>query len=210
MSERSAGDLLFERYLTSVGIAVPEHEQDLGVPQRPDYPVVLSTGETCICEVKEFAPGTDSLAPERSDGMGGWSMSARVKPIRSKLHDAAPQLKAVRHLGHSLVAVLANPHRAPVILEDREVISAMRGDLIIEMPATGPAIPSMTVGRNGKRTNSHPYISAVAILHPGWTDAEDPWVTAFVTNSPGAVAIPETLFRGPRDHVIELASLAAA
>jgi hypothetical protein len=204
MGERTAGDRLFERYLLCNEIPVPEHEPDLGVPLRPDYAVALATGETCICEVKEFAAGTDSLAPERADSEGGWSMSARVKPIRSKLRDAAPQLRAVRHLGLPLVVVLANPHRAPMILDDLEVVSAMRGDAMIVMPGSGPPVATLTAGRNGKLTSSHLYISAVAILQPGWTDADDPSITAFVTNSPEAEAIPEAMFRGPRDRVVQL------
>ena len=51
---------MFEAYLRQRGIAVPEHEPDLGAKKRPDY-LVEHAGERCICEVKEFAQGTMSM-----------------------------------------------------------------------------------------------------------------------------------------------------
>ncbi len=62
MGQRSDGDFLFERYLAEQGVAIPEHEPDLGIGKRIDYPVTIG-GLTCLCEVKEFAPTTQSVIP---------------------------------------------------------------------------------------------------------------------------------------------------
>src|SRR5271168_1365806 len=93
------------------------------------------------------------------------SMQDLLKPIRAKIHDAAPQLKAARDLGHPLVVVLTNPHSAPVIMGEREMLWAIEGDPIVRVPVTGSAPPVHTVGRNGELRSDHAYVTAVVVLH---------------------------------------------
>lgn len=226
MGQRSDGDLLFERYLAESGVAIPEHEPDLGAGRRIDYPVEIG-GLTCLCEVKEFAPTTQSVIPG--------SMQDLLKPIRAKIHDAAPQLKAATDLGHPLVVVLTNPHSAPVIMGEREMLWAIEGDPIVRVPVTGSAPPVHTVGRNGELRSDHAYITAVVVLHErlhardyydelaekSREKAHDERIAAILAGREGepegsylfthtfipggaeAVPLPGVFFRGPRDVVWE-------
>src|SRR5271165_4941938 len=99
---------MFERYLAEHGIAVPEHEPDLGIRARPEY-VVEVRGKCCLCEVKEFAESTNSLP-----GAGPWDGKVRHKPIRTQVHHGARKLREARgRLGMPLVVVLTNPRGAP-------------------------------------------------------------------------------------------------
>lgn len=226
MGERSDGDMLFERYLAERGVAIPEHEPDLGVLKKADY-LVETDGRRCLCEVKEFAPTTQSVIPG--------SMQDLLKPLRAKIHDAAPQLKAAKDLGYPLVAVLTNPHRAPVVLGEQEMLWAIEGDPIVRMPARSSGPPVHTVGRNGRLRNDHAYITAVVVLHERLhaqdqydeiakhsrdqahdervraildgrqTEPEGGYLFAhtFIPNSGDAVPLPDVFFRGPRDLVLE-------
>jgi len=156
MGKRSDGDLLFERYLAEVGVRIPEHEPDLGIRKRVDYLVDVE-GRTCLCEVKEFSPTTQSVIPG--------SMQDLLKPIRAKIHDSVPQLKAAKDLGHPLVVVLTNPHNAPVVMGERELLWAIEGDPIVGMHLNSSAPPVHSVGRNGELRHDHAYITAVVVLY---------------------------------------------
>jgi hypothetical protein len=198
VSERTAGEQVFEAYLQQRGIPVPAHEPDLGVRTRPDY--LLALGEdSCLCEIKQFAPDTNSIP-----GSGSWPMTTVLKPIRSKVHEGARQLRPAAELGRPLVVVLTNPLRAPVILGDREFIWALEGDPIVQVPVGryGSGAPVHTVGRNGELRHDHPYLTAVALVYE---HAYEPGVysaTVFVPGSEQAPPLPEVFFRGPTDRVL--------
>jgi hypothetical protein len=160
VGKRTEGDLMFERYLFERGFDVPEHEPDLGIRVRPEY--LLTCGSaTCLTEVKEFA--VDSW-PIRQ---GFNSQQEVLRPIRRQIHEAARKLRSAKNLGHPLVAVLTDPHRALFgLLEPREVIAAIRGDMTIVVPLGGHADQATLVnGRNGELSNNHPYVSAVLVVH---------------------------------------------
>jgi hypothetical protein len=199
MGQRTAGDRIFEAYLREHKVPVPEHEPDLGVGRRPDYLVALD-GHKCLCEVKEFAPTTNSIP-----GSGSWPMETVLKPIRSKVHEGARQLRPAADLGHPLVVVLTNPHHAPVILGEQEVLWALEGDPVVRMhvgsTATGP--PIHTVGQNGELRHDHPYLTAVVVLYRSLGEPEHYAAVVYVPNSGEAVALPDVFFRGPRDRVLE-------
>lgn len=195
MGQCTAGDRLFEAYLESVGLAVPEHEPDLGVGKRPDYVVELPSGERCVCEVKEFAATTNSLPGTSA------SLETVLKPVRSQVHEAARKLKYAASLGYPLVVVLTNPHFAPVFLGDRELVWALEGDPVVRVPTSGPATPLHTVGRNGELREDHQYVSAVAVVHARFP-GETPCVAAYSPNSPAAKPLPPDLFCGPADAVL--------
>ncbi len=226
MGQRSDGDLLFERYLAEQGVAIPEHEPDLGIGKRIDYPLTIG-GRTCLCEVKEFAPTTQSVIPG--------SMQDLLKPIRAKIHDAAAQLKAARSLGHPLVVVLTNPNSAPVVMGERELLWAIEGDPVVRVALASSAQPEHTVGRNGELRHDHAYITAVVVLYErlhardyydelaeqsrerahderiraildGRQEAPDGGYLVAHTFIPGgaeAVPLPDVFFRGERDVVRE-------
>jgi hypothetical protein len=226
MGQRSDGDRLFERYLAERGIAIPEHEPDLGIGRRVDYSVVIGR-HTCLCEVKEFAPTTQSVIPG--------SMHDLLKPIRAKIHDAAPQLKAARSLGQPLVVVLTNPNSAPVVMGEREMLWAIEGDPIVRVALASGAQAEHTVGRNGELRHDHAYITAVVVLYErlhardyydelaeqsrerahderiraildGRQEASEGGYLVAHTFIPGgaeAVPLPHVFFRGDRDVVWE-------
>jgi len=113
VSDRTAGEKMFEAYLRERGINVPEHEPDLGATKRPDY-LVEHAGGRCLCEVKEFARGTTSMPHAPGKRGGSWSMQTVLRPIRSQIREAARQLKPFVDSGIPLVVVLTNPHAAAV------------------------------------------------------------------------------------------------
>lgn len=165
MSQRTAGDLMFEAYLGEHDYLAPQHEPDLGATKRPDY-VIERQGNRCVVEVKEFAANTRSFPDQR---FGTTSAEVVLKPIRSQIREAARQLKSVAELGLPLVVMLTNPHGALVMLGVQEMVSAMYGDPVVVMdidPQIGAAItePRQELGRNGRLARDHQYISAVAIL----------------------------------------------
>jgi hypothetical protein len=190
---------VFEAYLAERGYDVPEHEPDLGVDRRPDYLLALD-GHTCLCEVKEFAPTPNSIP-----GAGSWSMETVFKPIRTQVHEGARQLRAAAKLGHPLVVVLTNPHQAPVILGEQEVLWGLEGDPVVRVPVGkhGSGSPVHTVGHNGELRHDHPYLTAVAVLHQSLYEPQDHSATVFIPSSPTAVYLPDVFFRGPRDRVLE-------
>jgi hypothetical protein len=190
---------MFEAYLASCGVDVPEHEPDLGIETRPDYLVTLDD-HTCLCEVKEFAPTTNAIP-----GSGTWDMKTVLKPIRAKVHEGARQLRAATRLGHPLVVVVTNPHHAPVIIGEQECVWALEGDPVVRVPV-GPGVaatPIHTVGHNGELRHDHPYLTAVAILHQSLLEAQEHNATVFIPGSRTAVPLPDGFFRGPRDRVLE-------
>jgi hypothetical protein len=153
---------MFEAYLGEREIEIPAHEPDLGVNTRPDY-LVEWCGASCVCEVEEFARTTNSLP---GDG-GSWAMSTVLRPIRSKIKEAARQLKPLADRGLPLAVVIGNPRNAPVIMGDQEIVWAMYGDPAVRLYGAGTAgadTPVFVAGRNGKLTGDHQYLSAVVVL----------------------------------------------
>ena len=151
---------MFEAYLSERGLAVPEHERDLGIGVRPEY-LVEHDGESCLVEVKEFARESNPI-----QGSGSFTQEQTLKPIRGQIHEAARKLRRGRDLGFPLVVVLTDPNRALMgLLGPTEVIAAMHGDLMIRVPRSGPPeAATMTTGRNGELRNDHPYISVVTVF----------------------------------------------
>ena len=204
-TRREAGELLFEKYLVEQGYGLPEHEPDLGVSKRPDY-VIKRDDYRCVCEVKEFARDASSLP--RTPGYSSTGMDFVLKPIRSQIRQAAPQLKPLAASDMALVVVIANPHRATVFTGDREAVCAMYGDLAVTLtinPAIGAAEgdPVWIADRNGKLTNDHPYISAVVFVREPGHGATGHRVDVFKTASATATALPTVFFDGPADRVFE-------
>src|SRR4051794_11282680 len=87
--------------------------------------------------------------------------------VRAQLDAGARQLKPLAKRGLPLVIVLANPQKADVSLEPRDVMAAMYGN-----PAFATSIVSSGVGdeefflhRDGAFTAKAAYVSAVVTLH---------------------------------------------
>lgn len=161
---------MFEAYLREQGYAIPEHEPDLGVSRRPDY-LVERDGLKCVCEVKEFDRETTSTPGLGAGGnrFGSFDSETVLKPVRSQIRRAAVQLKPLADSGLPLMVIIANPHRAWVDTEDRQVIAAMFGDPMVSMTintktGTAESDPRFEFGRNGKLRADHPYISAVGFV----------------------------------------------
>jgi hypothetical protein len=171
---KTTADEWFERYLLDHGLDPGEHEPDLsswGVETHPDY---LPTGDAgqIACEVKQF--GKDSkLAKRLAEQRYVAASDAEVYgPIRNQVAEAAGQLKPLASRQMPLVVVLANPEAAPVDLSFEHVIAALYGNpqwTVAIDPSTGGAVDEgrFELGRDGKLTNDHAYISAVALLRRG-------------------------------------------
>ena len=205
MGQPTDGDRLFEDYLRHAGIAVPEHEPDLGIGVRIEYLLDLN-GDTCATEVRQFDPESFPLRAGRSQ-----SMQQVLKPHRTQIHEAARKLREARALGHPLVVVLTDPENALFgLLRPGEIIAAIAGDLQVRqaVSASGSVGPAeLGAGRNGELRHDHPYVTAVVhIDHSG----EHPRARTFITNSPGAVPLPPVFFRGPDDLVWEYSDEASA
>lgn len=204
MGHRTAGDLIFERYLAERGFLVPEHEPDLGIGVRPEY-LLEADEDRCLVEVKEFAVSSWPL------GSGGVaSQEQLLKPIRSQIHEAARKLRRARELKVPLVAVLTDPHRALWgLLRPFELIAAIGGDMEVRIPisatasgAVGPTV--VAAGRNGELRNDHPYLTAVVVVHERFDDTHNS--ETYITHSPGAEALPERFFAaGPADVLYDCA-----
>lgn len=163
----------FERYLVDHDVdGGDDHHPDLGVSKKPDYRISRDSNGA-ICEVKEF---TTSGMEKRFAAASGQPMSLSDEEVygavRSKISDAAEQLKPLRDHDEALVVVLGNPHGIYVPLwRVTDIVACMYGNQGYSMPInleTGEGGPGEHVFlRDGALTGKHRYISAVATLHHG-------------------------------------------
>jgi hypothetical protein len=185
----------FDQYLTEHCYAWTE-EPDVGLNGKIKNPDRLVTAHSlqAVCEVKSFnTPGMFASGEfHRTEDGNGWagpktrSMRDALKPLRSQIRQAAPQLKAAQHLGHPLMVVMANPMNCPVPSDDGSLMAAMYGDQEMHGlldPDTGEITEwTMSLGRNGKLAGGdHPYISAVAWLHH--QDRAAAWLGAWIDDN---------------------------
>jgi hypothetical protein len=205
VGQRTAGDLMFERYLSERGLEVSEHEPDLGIGVRPEY--LLDSGRNrCRTEVKEFAPGSWPIR------RGSTSQQQVLKPIRRQIHEAARKLRNAVSLGYPLVVVLTDPHQALWgLLWPRELVAAVLGNMTIVLPISpssgSQARPAALVsGRNGELRHDHPYVSAVVVVHELHTGQHRS--DTYVTHSPGAVELASGFFAGADDAFYDYTSSA--
>lgn len=168
---KTSGDELFERYLAERGYEPGPHEPSLaahGIEKRPDF--LPRFGPMRIaCEVEQFKAGASALERRlRSQRTVAASTGEVYGPIRNHIREAADQLKPLQALNVPLVVVLANPEGAIVDLSVTHVTAALYGNLGFAMQIDRTAGAAMNtrfeLGRDGKVTNDHPYISAVALL----------------------------------------------
>jgi hypothetical protein len=142
---KTEADAWFERYLLDHGYNPGEHEPDLGVRSTPDYMPTNAAGEQIVCEVKAFGPNslTTLLRLGRAFSTSGKELWA---PIPQVVRSAARTLKPVQSLGLPLVVVITNTH--PMVFVDLTVEN----------------VASALLGRGGKLTRDHRYLSAIALL----------------------------------------------
>jgi hypothetical protein len=196
MGRRTAGDLMFESYLTERCVAVPEHEPDLGIGVRPEY-LIEHDGAQCLVEVKQFAPTSWPICA------GVTTMEEQLKPIRNQIHHAARKLREARQLRLPLVVVLTDPDRALTsLLGPFELISALRGDPMVVLQYAGAVdVVSTVSGRNGELRNHHPYVTAVVVVHELLGGGH--WSQTYVTRSAEAQSLPGGIFDGGGDEVYD-------
>lgn len=169
---KTSGDVGFERYLREHGYDPGPHEPSLaehGIETRPDF--LPRHGDLQIaCEVEQFTPGNSALERRLANQR---TVSASPKevygPVRTHIASAAKQLKPLTALKLPLIVVLANPEGAMVNLSVEHVLAALYGNPMFTMridPTIGGAVREgrFEFGRDGKLTNDHPYLSAVALL----------------------------------------------
>ncbi|WP_194899967.1 hypothetical protein [Catenulispora pinisilvae] len=161
-----AAEARFFRYLEERQYTYDREPDDLGdTPKRPDARI-QAAGHTIVAEVKAFE--TLGLFKDAVDGkLQMRSITDALKPLRNKIHEAARQLRDLQGRGWPLVTVLDNQAGSPIPTNPELIVSAMYGDLVHRVSITEDGLPGearMVFGRNGKLTNDHPYISAVAII----------------------------------------------
>ncbi len=151
----------FERCLRERGHDPGEHEPDLagaGISKSPDYLPTSAAGDQAGFEVKAFSRNSklgQQFATQRGGVFDGKRLTA---PSRNQLGEAAAQLKGLASK-MPLVVVVANPEGAPVDMTvGGVVVEAMYG------PAPSLSPDRAGLGRDGKFTASHQYVSAVVIL----------------------------------------------
>jgi hypothetical protein len=167
---KTMADEWFEDYLRERGVEPGDHEpdpRDLG-GARPDY-LPTAEGRQIACEVKQFGKGSKLERRLAKQSVGVIPGTELYGPIRNQVKDAAKQLKSLAGKEIPLVVVLANPEGVCVDLSVQNVIAALYGNpqwtMQIDL-ATGAAVDDgrLELGRDGKLTNDHAYLSAVALL----------------------------------------------
>jgi hypothetical protein len=196
-------EIWFDEYVRSLGKDPGDPEPDLGIEKNPDR-LITWNGHEVVCEIKQFeANPFDRLLGT----FGTLSMREALNPVRRKVMKASEQLKPLAESGLPLVVVLANPQGQPVQFSTREIIWALYGDPIIEIPINtktgGPAGEAQhTVGRNGQIRMQHQYLSAIVALRhrehvQDWSDQN--WEQVKAENPIEA---------GDYDAVVELGKIA--
>jgi hypothetical protein len=145
---KTDADEWFETYLLDHGYTPGEHEPDFtsaGIGSTPDFLPTNASGEQIVCEVKAFRPNrlTRRLEMARffiTSGDELWT------PVRNQVREAARTLKPVQPLGLPLVVVITNTHPRVFV------------DLSVE------TVAGTLLGRGGKLTRDHRYLSAIALL----------------------------------------------
>ncbi len=123
---KNDSELLFEEYLTAVGLGYFQYEPSIdATTRRPDY-LLKYKGESILFEVKEFRP------EPRDFGEGG-SAYDPYGPIREKINAAWQKFKDLENYVCSLV--LFNAGKPLVHLFDwRIVYGAMLGNFGFQVP----------------------------------------------------------------------------
>lgn len=165
----TASEVWFDEYVRSRGQEPGKPHPDLGISAKPDR-LITWNGHEVVCEIKQFESSPYKGLPE---GGGVIDVTKVLGQVRRKITRAATeQLKPLADSDWPLVIVLANPKGYPVSFSGWEMVSALYGDPVIQIPintitgaASGPAIH--TVGKNGRMLRNHQYVSAVVALHQG-------------------------------------------
>lgn len=167
---KTQADQWFEDYLREQGVEPGGHEPDPGGLDgpRPDY-LPTADGAQIACEVKQFGRGSKLERRLAEQSVGVIPDAELYGPIRNQVKEAAKQLKPLTTRGMPLVVVLANPEEVWVDLSIQNVIAALYGNPQWTMQidtATGAAVDDghPELGRDGKLTNDHAYLSAIALL----------------------------------------------
>jgi hypothetical protein len=147
---------------------------DERIRRRPDFRVHCH-GLTVAIEVESIESwgGFEKL---RAGPLPSRPIREPLRILRNKIAKGARQLKPLARLGLPLVVAVANPLNRPVPFSPAMLIAAMYGDPAYGFPPEGG--PGQAVlGRNGKLTNDHRYLSAILLLrlHAGVKDAASAW-----------------------------------
>lgn len=182
--KKTKSEELFERYLRETAHdGWDDHQPDLGSAKNPDYKI-SKNGASAIVDVKEFA---DSKLHQRSqvgNKVFNASQDEMLGDVRDKIGKFAKQVKPFERSGLPLVLVLANPNNILVPLGEFEIRAAMYGMPMFGGefdPEVGQVMNMRTIpGLNGKLTNHHQYISAIAVLgtYTHKQVANDVWLDA--------------------------------
>lgn len=203
-------EIRFAAYMDACGHTYgfePDYQVALGLPApvatKPDF-LIERSGVRAVCEVRQFETTRVRDALERAGGYMSTDGKELLVGIRSALFEKAKQLEPFGGLGLPLIVVLSNPLGADVVLDAHHVPAAMFGNLSVRIPID-PALggapagiqphlaledygvfrsPVRVAGQSVGRTNRHPHLSGVLIVHE--RRHSDDWRREVVAQHPPA------------------------
>jgi hypothetical protein len=165
-------ETLMAKWLSERGYQYHFEPDDWGVLTCPDFRVVFAD-QTVAIEVESIR-SWGGFANAEPGKVFSRTMDMALRPVRGRIKSAAAQLKPLAVTCMPLVIALANPLNRPVPFGVDMVISAMYGDPSFAFDDDAGRI---LLGRNGKLTNDHPYVSAVIVIRqaPGVRETAQRW-----------------------------------
>lgn len=165
-NKRTAGEMVFEQYLSTQLVGFEFEKEYSGKTQRPDYAIVWRD-QTIVLDVKDFSP-PDQLPK-------GFSAFDPYTKIREKIQQGRNKFRQFKE--YCCALVLYNRGQPLVMIEDDQIMLAcMYGDLGFTFPvntATGVGDASQLRGaflgrgkmlRPDRRTPQNTTISAIITL----------------------------------------------
>ncbi len=166
-STRTAGELLFERYLRSQDLAFDFEKEHAGKSQRPDYSIEWR-GSPILLDVKDF-----DIPDEVLKGFSGGFFDPYTR-IREKIEQGRDKFKQFKEVCCALVLCnLGNPF---VALEDSYImLGAMYGDSGFTFPvntATG-------IGDDSRIKST--FLGKGKMIRPHWSKPQNTTISALIT-----------------------------
>ena len=161
-SNRTAGELRFEKYLTTQGISGEFEKEHNGKSKRPDYTIEWN-GRTIVFDIKDF---------DEPAGLGKSGAFDPYPRIREKIDQGREKFKSFKEFCCGLVLCnLGNPF---VMLEDWHImLGAMYGD----SGFTFPVNTSTGIGDASKMRRT--FLGHGKMIN--WTNTQNTTISAIIT-----------------------------
>lgn len=160
---RTAGEILFERYLESQALPFEFEKPHSGKTKRPDYTLTWR-GQTIVFDVKDF--DTPALR-----GFGAFDPYPR---IREKIDQGRDKFKQYKEFCCGLV--LFNAGQGIVMLEEQDI---MLGSMYGDSGFTFPFNPNTGIGDSNKMKQA--FLSRGKMLRPKRNSPQNTTISAIIT-----------------------------